>query len=203
MTHRFSSTENSFSIGSSHALDPQTMVKTRFSGNGKIAMLCQREWRPKSLITLSAEYDSKANNVAPKLGLALALKPWELKQLFWSCWGNSNLTTFDYCPFLFQTLKRVLYLPSFLFLKIKNYSWCKDDELFWTSSGGEIGPIFGGGRRKKRRKICIWYFTFCIFPGVGTRKGVEIFLQNVCRSENLFRVGSGAQRRVGILCQVI
>ncbi|KAF5456307.1 hypothetical protein F2P56_025805 [Juglans regia] len=75
MTHRFSSTENSFSIGSSHALDPQTVIKTRFSDNGKVAMLCQRKWRPKSLITLSAEYDSKANNAAPKLGLALALKP--------------------------------------------------------------------------------------------------------------------------------
>ncbi|KAF5461763.1 hypothetical protein F2P56_017837 [Juglans regia] len=75
MTHRFSTKENSFTIGSSHALDPLTVVKTRFSDNGKVAMLCQREWRPKSLITFSAEYDSKANNVAPKLGLALALKP--------------------------------------------------------------------------------------------------------------------------------
>lgn len=75
MTHRFSSYENSFTIGSSHAIDPYTRVKTRFSDNGKVAMLCQREWRPKSLITVSAEYDSKATNVSPKLGLALALKP--------------------------------------------------------------------------------------------------------------------------------
>lgn len=75
MTHRFSTNENSFTIGSSQALDPLTVVKTRFSDNGKVAMLCQREWRPKSLVTLSAEYDTKANNVAPKLGLALALKP--------------------------------------------------------------------------------------------------------------------------------
>lgn len=75
MTHRFSTKENSFTIGSSHALDPLTVVKTRFSDNGKVAMLCQREWRPKSLVTFSAEYDSKANNVAPKFGLALALKP--------------------------------------------------------------------------------------------------------------------------------
>ncbi|KAM7252670.1 hypothetical protein ACFE04_008179 [Oxalis oulophora] len=75
MTHRFSSFENSFSIGSSHAVDSVTVVKTRYSDNGKVAFLCQREWRPKSLLTVSAEYDSKAINATPKLGLALALKP--------------------------------------------------------------------------------------------------------------------------------
>ena len=76
MTHRFSSLENSFTIGSSHAVDPFTVVKTRFSDNGKAAMLYQHEWRPKSLITFSAEYDSKATHAAnPKYGIALALKP--------------------------------------------------------------------------------------------------------------------------------
>lgn len=75
MTHRFSSYQNSFTIGSSHAIDPSTRVKTRFSDNGKVAMLCQREWRPKSMITVSAEYDSKSSNASPKFGLALALKP--------------------------------------------------------------------------------------------------------------------------------
>ncbi|XP_031257297.1 mitochondrial outer membrane protein porin 4 [Pistacia vera] len=75
MTHRFSTYENSFTIGSAHVVDPFTIVKTRLSDGGKVAMLCQREWRPKSLVTLSAEYDSKTINAAPKLGLALALKP--------------------------------------------------------------------------------------------------------------------------------
>ncbi|XP_061963483.1 mitochondrial outer membrane protein porin 4 [Populus nigra] len=76
MTHRFSSLENSFTIGSSHSVDPFTVVKTRFSDNGKAAMLYQHEWRPKSLITFSAEYDSKATHAAnPKYGIALALKP--------------------------------------------------------------------------------------------------------------------------------
>jgi voltage-dependent anion channel protein 2 len=75
MTHRFSTFENSFSIGSSHAVDPVTVVKTRYSDNGKVAVLCQREWRPKSLLTISAEYDSKAITATPKLGLTLALKP--------------------------------------------------------------------------------------------------------------------------------
>ncbi|GKV47045.1 hypothetical protein SLEP1_g53984 [Rubroshorea leprosula] len=75
MTHRFSTYENSFTIGSSHAVDPLTVVKTRFSNNGKAALLCQHEWRPKSLITVSTEYDSKSINAAPKMGLTLALKP--------------------------------------------------------------------------------------------------------------------------------
>ncbi|KAK2966052.1 hypothetical protein RJ640_029984 [Escallonia rubra] len=75
LTHRFSTYENSFSFGSAHVVDPFTVVKTRFSDNGKVAMLCQREWRPKSHITVSAEYDSKAMSAGPKLGLALALKP--------------------------------------------------------------------------------------------------------------------------------
>lgn len=75
MTHRFSNYENSFSIGSSHMVDPRTVVKTRLSHNGEIAMLCQREWRPKSHVTLSAEYDPKATHRSPKLGVALALKP--------------------------------------------------------------------------------------------------------------------------------
>lgn len=75
LIHRFSSYQNNFSIGSSHAIDPFTIVKTRLSDNGKIATLLQREWRPKSLITFSTEYDSKAVNATPKLGLALTLKP--------------------------------------------------------------------------------------------------------------------------------
>ncbi|XP_043721388.1 mitochondrial outer membrane protein porin 4 [Telopea speciosissima] len=74
MTHRISTYENSFTIGSSHSFDPYTIIKTRFCDSGKVAMLWQREWRPKSLVTFSAEYDPKAADVS-KFGLALALKP--------------------------------------------------------------------------------------------------------------------------------
>ncbi|KAK6944222.1 Eukaryotic porin/Tom40 [Dillenia turbinata] len=75
MIHRLSSYENSFTIGSSHAIDPLTTLKTRFSDKGKVAMLLQHEWRPKSQITFSAQHDLKAVNVTPKFGLGLALKP--------------------------------------------------------------------------------------------------------------------------------
>ncbi|KAL2228038.1 mitochondrial outer membrane protein porin 6 [Sesamum indicum] len=75
MTHRLSGFENSFSIGSVHKVDPLTLVKTRFSDNGKVAVLSQRQWRPNSIATFSAEYDTKAVNQAPKFGLSIALKP--------------------------------------------------------------------------------------------------------------------------------
>lgn len=75
MTHRFSTLENGFCIGSLHRVDPFTVVKTRFTDNGKVALLGQREWRPKSLVTVSAEYDTKTTIATPKLGLAIALKP--------------------------------------------------------------------------------------------------------------------------------
>lgn len=75
MIHRQDNYENSFSIGSVHKVDPLTLVKTRFTNNGKVAVLSQREWRPKSLVTVSVEYDTKVSNVAPKLGLSIALKP--------------------------------------------------------------------------------------------------------------------------------
>ncbi|KAK4481843.1 hypothetical protein RD792_012754 [Penstemon davidsonii] len=72
MSHKVSRLENSFSIGSVHKVNPLTLIKTRFSNNGKIAILSQHKWRPNnSLVTVSAEFGT---NVAPKFGLAIALK---------------------------------------------------------------------------------------------------------------------------------
>jgi len=113
MTHRFSSLENSFTIGSSHAVDPFTVVKTRFSDNGKAAMLYQHEWRPKSLITFSAEYDSKATHAAnPKYGIALALKPWMWNHfLFCSAtWIQEHLYRFIF--FFSLSPRKVKFLPQ-------------------------------------------------------------------------------------------
>ncbi|CAN6870507.1 unnamed protein product, partial [Brassica oleracea] len=75
LIRHFSSHDNSFTIGSSYSLDPFTTVKARLSNNGKAGMVVQSEWRPKSLVTLSDEYDSKAVTCSPELGLVLALKP--------------------------------------------------------------------------------------------------------------------------------
>ncbi|WVZ55379.1 hypothetical protein U9M48_006046 [Paspalum notatum var. saurae] len=73
--HKMKTKENYFTIGSSHSLDPSTLLKTRFSNSGKVGLLCQHEWRPKSLVTFSAEYDPKVVHAPSRFGVAITLKP--------------------------------------------------------------------------------------------------------------------------------
>ncbi|KAL6907434.1 hypothetical protein ACP4OV_002473 [Aristida adscensionis] len=75
VTHKLKTKENYFTIGSSHALDSYTLLKTRFSNSGKVGLLCQHEWRPKSLVTLSAEYDPKVLRSPSRFGVSVSLKP--------------------------------------------------------------------------------------------------------------------------------
>ncbi|PIM99988.1 Porin/voltage-dependent anion-selective channel protein [Handroanthus impetiginosus] len=75
VTHSFSTNENTITVGTQHALDPLTTVKARVNNYGKASALIQHEWRPKSLITVSTEVDTKAIDKSAKFGLALALKP--------------------------------------------------------------------------------------------------------------------------------
>nr|pir porin, plastid - garden pea [Pisum sativum] len=74
ISHRFSTKENDFTLGTQHALDPLTTVKGRVTNSGKASALIQHEWRPKSLITISSEVDTKAIEKSAKIGLSLALK---------------------------------------------------------------------------------------------------------------------------------
>lgn len=75
VTHSFSSNENTITVGTQHSLDPLTTVKARLNNLGKANALIQHEWRPKSLITVSTEVDTKSIDKSAKFGLALALKP--------------------------------------------------------------------------------------------------------------------------------
>ena len=75
IAHKLSKNENTFTIGSSYALDGLTIVKTRVNNYGMVAGLIQHEWRPRSTVSLSAEVDSKALDKQAKVGLALALSP--------------------------------------------------------------------------------------------------------------------------------
>ncbi|KZV19850.1 mitochondrial outer membrane protein porin of 34 kDa [Dorcoceras hygrometricum] len=75
VTHNFSSNENTITVGTQHLLDPFTTVKTRLNNFGNASALIQHEWRPKSLITVSTEVDTKSIDKSAKFGLALALKP--------------------------------------------------------------------------------------------------------------------------------
>ncbi|XP_059670283.1 mitochondrial outer membrane protein porin of 34 kDa-like [Cornus florida] len=75
LSHRFSTNENTITLGAQHSLDALTTVKARANDIGKVNALIQHEWRPKSLITVSGEFDTKALEKSAKFGLALALKP--------------------------------------------------------------------------------------------------------------------------------
>ncbi|KAL2233573.1 mitochondrial outer membrane protein porin of 36 kDa-like [Sesamum indicum] len=75
LTHSFSSNENTLTIGTQHSLDPLTSVKARVNNHGRASALIQHEWRPKSLITISGEVDTRAIEKSAKIGLAVALKP--------------------------------------------------------------------------------------------------------------------------------
>lgn len=75
VTHRFSTNENTLTLGTQHALDPLTTLKARVNNFGKASALIQHEWRPKSFLTISGEVDTKAIEKSAKVGLGLALKP--------------------------------------------------------------------------------------------------------------------------------
>lgn len=75
VTHSISTNENTITVGTQHSLDPLTSVKARLNNFGKASALIQHEWRPKSLITVSGEVDTKSVDKSAKFGLALALKP--------------------------------------------------------------------------------------------------------------------------------
>jgi voltage-dependent anion channel protein 2 len=75
IVHKISKNENTFTVGGLYELDVLTTVKARLNSHGKVAALLQHEWRPKSLVTISGEVDTKALEKAAKMGLAISLKP--------------------------------------------------------------------------------------------------------------------------------
>lgn len=75
VSRQLSTNENTFTFGASHALDPLTLVKAKFDSHGKLSALLQHELKPKSVFTISGEFNIKALEKSPKFGLALALKP--------------------------------------------------------------------------------------------------------------------------------
>ncbi|GAU26125.1 hypothetical protein TSUD_225880, partial [Trifolium subterraneum] len=75
VTRKFSTNQNTITVGGSFAVDPLTQVKARFNNYGKVGGLLQHEIFPKSVLTISGEVDTKALDKNPKFGLAIALKP--------------------------------------------------------------------------------------------------------------------------------
>ncbi|KAJ6378455.1 hypothetical protein OIU78_028655 [Salix suchowensis] len=75
ITRRFSTNENTFTIGGSFPVDHLTVVKAKLNNHGKLGALVQHEVIPKSVLTISSEVDTKALDKSPRFGLAIALKP--------------------------------------------------------------------------------------------------------------------------------
>ncbi|XP_011011237.1 PREDICTED: mitochondrial outer membrane protein porin 2-like [Populus euphratica] len=75
ITRRFSTNENTLTIGGSFPVDQLTLVKAKLNNHGKLGALVQHEVIPKSVLTISSEVDTKALDKSPRFGLAIALKP--------------------------------------------------------------------------------------------------------------------------------
>ncbi|XP_044488562.1 mitochondrial outer membrane protein porin 2-like [Mangifera indica] len=75
ITRRFSTNENTFTVGASYAIDHLTVVKAKLNNHGKLGALLQHEVIPKSILTISSEVDTKELEKNPRFGLAIALKP--------------------------------------------------------------------------------------------------------------------------------
>lgn len=75
ITRRFSTNENTFTVGGCFAVDNLTLVKAKLNNHGKLGAILQHELIPKSVLTIASEFDTKALDKTPRFGVALALKP--------------------------------------------------------------------------------------------------------------------------------
>ncbi|KAB2082760.1 hypothetical protein ES319_A05G219000v1 [Gossypium barbadense] len=75
IARKFSTNENTLTVGCSYLVDPHTLVKAKLNNHGNLGALVQHELRPKSFLTISGAFDTKALEKTPKFGLALSLKP--------------------------------------------------------------------------------------------------------------------------------
>lgn len=76
VNRRFSTNDNTLTVGCSYVVDPETVVKARLNNHGNLGALLQHQLTPKSSLTISGAFDTKALEKNPKFGLALSLKPW-------------------------------------------------------------------------------------------------------------------------------
>nr|GMD56763.1 mitochondrial outer membrane protein porin 2-like [Ipomoea batatas] len=65
IVRRFSTNENTFTVGGSCAIDHLTNVKLKLNNHGKLGALLQHEVIPKSVLSISSEFDTKALEKTP------------------------------------------------------------------------------------------------------------------------------------------
>lgn len=75
VTRKFSTNENTFTVGAAYELDPLMTVKSKLNNSGKLGVALLHKVKPMSTLTISGEFDTKALDKTPKFGLALDLKP--------------------------------------------------------------------------------------------------------------------------------
>ncbi|CAO2828176.1 unnamed protein product [Amaranthus hypochondriacus] len=75
ISRRFSTNENTITVGGLYAVDNLTVVKAKLNNHGKLGAVLQHEVIPKSVLTIASEFDTMALDKTPKFGLSLALKP--------------------------------------------------------------------------------------------------------------------------------
>ncbi|CAN0905687.1 Mitochondrial outer membrane protein porin 2 [Linum grandiflorum] len=75
ISRKFSTNENTLTVGCSYVVDGHTSWKAKLNNHGSLAALIQHEITPKSLLTVSGAFDTKALQKTPKFGVGLSLKP--------------------------------------------------------------------------------------------------------------------------------
>jgi len=75
LTRKLSKKKNTLAVGGLYTVDAQTTVKARLNDTGSLAALLRLKVKPKSHLIISGEFDMKALDRPPKVGLALALVP--------------------------------------------------------------------------------------------------------------------------------
>ncbi|KAJ1404445.1 Porin, eukaryotic type [Sesbania bispinosa] len=75
ISRRFSTNENTLTVGCSYVVDPQTVVKAKLNNHGNLGALLEHELTPKSFLTISGAFETKALEKSPKFGFSLLLKP--------------------------------------------------------------------------------------------------------------------------------
>ncbi|KAI4389869.1 hypothetical protein MLD38_002043 [Melastoma candidum] len=66
--------ENALTVGCSHDIDPHTILTAKLNNHGGLRVLLQHELKPKSFLTISGSFDTKALRKCPKFGLGLSVK---------------------------------------------------------------------------------------------------------------------------------
>lgn len=72
---RLSKKETTFTIGGMTKLDGGALAKVKVDNHGICSMLYQQELRPKTVATMSAQFDMKTLDKNAKVGMNLAIKP--------------------------------------------------------------------------------------------------------------------------------